>query len=218
VPNEQPLEAEKVLAGLAWRRIAWRQGTKGALAARFATARIRVADGAMWGNNRHLPGDEAWLVGEWRSGGERKYYLSNLPADTPLRALAAAIKGRWVCEQAHQQLKQELGLRHFEGRSWTGLHRHALMSCIACAYLQHFRLSAQRRTRRGENVDPDAGSTTLAEPAGRATRHPRPAVQPPSRTDPLSVLSTQVPTTSAQSAQVVLGAVSSAGDRLPPQR
>jgi hypothetical protein len=48
----------------------------------------------VWGNNRHLPGDEAWLVGQWRSGGERKYYLSNLPADTPLRALAAAIKGR----------------------------------------------------------------------------------------------------------------------------
>lgn len=74
-------------------------------------------------------------MGEWRASGKQKYHLSNLPADTPLRLLAATIKARWVCEQAHQQLKQELGLGHFEGRSWTGLHRHALMSCIACAYL-----------------------------------------------------------------------------------
>jgi SRSO17 transposase len=94
VPNEEPTEAEKVLAGLSWRRIAWRQGTKGALAARFATVRIRVGNGAVWANNRHLPGDEVWLVGEWRASGERKYYLSNLPADTRLRLLAAAIKAR----------------------------------------------------------------------------------------------------------------------------
>src|SRR3546814_3546494 len=81
-------------------------------------------------------GEEAWLVGEHRSSGERKYYLSNLPADTPIRDIAGAIKARWICEQAHQQLKEELGLDHFEGRSWTGLHRHALMTMIAYAYLQ----------------------------------------------------------------------------------
>lgn len=196
VPSEEPAEAEKVLAGLSWRRIAWRQGTKGALAARFAAARIRVGDGAVWANNRHLPGDEVWLIGEWRSGGERKYYLSNLPADTPLRALAAAIKARWVCEQAHQQLKQELGLGHFEGRSWTGLHRHALMSCIACTYLQHLRLAAHRRTRRGENAGPNAGPATLAKPARRATCHPRPPVRPPRHANPMSALPTQVPATS----------------------
>jgi hypothetical protein len=63
--------------------------------------------------------------------------------------LAAAIKARWVCEQAHQQLKQELGLDDFEGRSWTGLHRHALMTCIAFAYLQHLRLKA---AGRGKNL------------------------------------------------------------------
>jgi SRSO17 transposase len=192
VPNEQPTGAEKLLAAQAWRRIAWRQGTKGALAARFAAERIRVGDGAVWANNRHLPGDEAWLVGEWRSSGERKYYLSNLPAGTPLRALAAAIKGRWVCEQAHQQLKQELGLGHFEGRSWTGLHRHALMSCIACAYLQHLRLAAHRRTRRGENADAAAGPATLAKPARRATRHPRPPVRASHHVSSLPALQTQV--------------------------
>jgi SRSO17 transposase len=137
VPDKEPRAAEDVLAEQPWRRATWRHGTKGKPAARFAATRIRVADGAVWGNNRHLPGREAWRVGAWRSSGERKYYFSNLAPRTSVRALAAAVKARWVCEQAHQQLKGELGLGHFEGRSWTGLHRHALMTCIACAYLQH---------------------------------------------------------------------------------
>jgi SRSO17 transposase len=128
--------------------VSWRDGTKGRLAARFAASRIRVDDGAVFGNNRHLPGREAWLPGEWRSSGERKYDLSNLPPRTSVRALAAAVKARWVCEQAHQQLKEQLGLGHFEGRSCTGLHRHALMTCIACAFLQHLRLAGQPRTGR----------------------------------------------------------------------
>jgi SRSO17 transposase len=115
VPDQEPREAEAVLAGSPWRQVTWRHGTKGPLAARFAATRVRVADGATWGNNRHLPGEEAWLVGEWRSSGERKYYLPNLPPRTSLRALAGAIEARWVCGQAHQQLEQELGLGHFEG-------------------------------------------------------------------------------------------------------
>ena len=73
------------------------------------------------------------MIGEHSSAGERKYYLSNLPADTPIKGLASAIKARWVCEQAHQQLKEELRLDHFEGRSWQGLHRHCLMCMIALA-------------------------------------------------------------------------------------
>jgi len=98
--------------------------------------RVQVADGPTVREGKHLPGEEAWLIGQWRSSGERKYDLSN----QPLRRLATTIKARWVCEQAHQQLKQELGLGAFEGRSWTGLHRHALIGCIAFAYLQHLRL------------------------------------------------------------------------------
>jgi len=171
VPDQEPREAGAVLADLPWRRVTWRHGTKGPLVARFAATRIRVGDGKTWANNRHLPGDEVWLVGEWRSSGERKYYLSNLPPRTSLRALAAAIKARWVCEQGHQQLKQELGLGHFEGRSWTGLHRHALMTCMAFAYLQHRRLAGQRPARSGKNAGLYSGTATIAEPAGRAARH-----------------------------------------------
>jgi SRSO17 transposase len=108
-----------------WRRISWRRGTRGPLAAEFAARRVRPAEGDQRRNGWHLPGEEVWRVGERRATGERKYYLANLPAGTPLEELAATIKARWVCEQAHQQLKEELGLGHFEGRSWTGLHRHA---------------------------------------------------------------------------------------------
>ena len=106
---------------------------------------MRIADGSPQRIHdkgmQHMPGEEAWLVGERRASGERKYYLSNLPAVASLKTLAASIKARWVCEQAHQQLKEELGLDHFEGRSWHGLHRHALMTMIAYAYLQTRRLA-----------------------------------------------------------------------------
>jgi SRSO17 transposase len=61
--------------------------------------------------------------------------------------LVATITARWVCEQAHQQLKEELGLDHFEGRSWQGLHRHALMAMIAYAFLQYRRLAAAKRKK-----------------------------------------------------------------------
>jgi SRSO17 transposase len=61
---------------------------------------------------------------------------------------AATIKARWVCEQAHQQLKEELGLDHFEGRSWRGLHRHTLMTLIAYLFLQHQRLQAAKRGKK----------------------------------------------------------------------
>ena len=67
---------------------------------------------------------------------------------TPVKDLAGAIKARWICEQAHQQLKEELGLDHFEGRSWTGLHRHALMTMMAYAYLQSRRIAQAGRKKK----------------------------------------------------------------------
>ena len=112
------------------------------------------------------PGEEVWLVGEHRSTGERKYYLSNLSPDTTLKQLAGAIKARWVCEQAHQQLKEELGLDHFEGRSWTGLHRHCLMSMIAFAFLQSRRLNEAKggEKNRRPATPTDAASNTTGDP------------------------------------------------------
>src|SRR5208337_3074757 len=80
-----------------------------------------------------------------------------------LRSLAATIKARWICEQAHQQLKEELGLDHFEGRSWHGLHRHALMTMIAYAFLQHRRLIKVRREKKNQRP--------AAQPTLPAIRH-----------------------------------------------
>ncbi len=145
-----------MLTKASWRRITWRHGTKGPLQAKFAAVRVRVADGPavhLRGHaNQHLPGDEVWLVDEHRSAGERKYYLSNLPPDTTLKQLALLIKARWVCEQVHQQLKEELGLDHFEGRSWRGLHRHGLTTLIAFLFLQHLRLHAAKREKKKQGT------------------------------------------------------------------
>jgi SRSO17 transposase len=149
VPNRPPRTAAETLAQQRWRRITWRSGTKGPLSGRFAAVRVRVADGPTNADKVRLPGETVWLIGEWRDSGEKKYSLSNLPPRTALRRLAATVKARWSCEQGHQQLKQELGLGDFEGRSWTGLHRHALMTCIAFAYLQHRRLKAAGRGEKG---------------------------------------------------------------------
>jgi SRSO17 transposase len=148
-PNRPPRAAAEMLEAQRWRRITWRNGTQGPLNARFAAVRVCVADGPPNAEGTRLPGEEVWLIGEWRDSGEKKYYLSNLPKRTSLRRLAASVKARWSCEQVHQQLKQELGLGDFEGRSWTGLHRHALMTCIAFAWLQHRRLKAAGRGKKG---------------------------------------------------------------------
>jgi SRSO17 transposase len=171
VPHILSIPAEEMLTKAKWHTISWRTGTKGKLKARFAAVRVRVADGPPQRirdkGQQHLPGDEAWLIGEHRMSGEKKYYLANLSAKTDLRTLASTIKARWICEQAHQQLKEELGLDHFEGRSWQGLHRHALMTMIAYAFLQHRRLKTARREKKNQRA---ATSTDIAR---RAPSHHR---------------------------------------------
>lgn len=143
VPTHARRSAKDIIAqrgDKAWRRISWRKGTKGPLAAEFIAVRVRVADGPETKDRVHLPGDEAWLVAERRHTGEVKYHLANHPPNTSLKTLASAIKARWSCEQAHQQLKEELGLDHFEGRTWRGLHHHALMTLVCFAFLQQERV------------------------------------------------------------------------------
>lgn len=182
VPDVASRPAQEVLESAKWQTVSWRRGTKGKLSARFAAMRVRVADGPPQRigdlGQQHLPGEEVWLVGEHRSTGERKYYLSNLPVDTPLRKLAGAIKARWVCEQAHQQLKEELGLDHFEGRSWQGLHRHTLMSMIAFAFLQARRLRAAGRKKK--KLEPAAAADLACHQAGNPDpTQPAPAANMP---------------------------------------
>ena len=172
LPDRMAVSAEQMLEDEKWRKVSWRQGTKGRLGCQFAATRVRIADGHRHrmadGRVQAMPGDEeVWLIGERRASGERKYYASNLAADTSLKALAAAIKARWICEQAHQQLKEELGLDHFEGRSWTGLHRHALMTMIAYAFLQSRRLKTAKREKKSPRTTPATNH------ASRQASHPR---------------------------------------------
>src|SRR3954449_9354597 len=171
VPSAASVAAAKLLEARpeAFRSISWRIGSKGPLRAAFAAVRVRVADGPVAARGQHLPGEEAWLVGEQRATGERKYYLSNLPAAAALEALAVSIKARRVCEQLHQQLKEELGLDHFEGRSWRGLHHHALLCQLAFAFLQHLRLRLGGKKRR--HPARAARAATPTEPAGDPATH-----------------------------------------------
>jgi SRSO17 transposase len=177
VPSAKSQSAEALFAALPeeeWRAISWRRGTKGDLQADFAAFRIRVADGPVMSGAQHLPGEEAWLVCERRGSGERKYHLTNHAEDVPLESLAALIKGRWVCEQAHQQMKEELGLDHFEGRSWLGLHHHVLMTMLAFAFLQHLRLGGKNHDQHGAAAW--SVSAAGAAPSGRHSEPVRAAL------------------------------------------
>lgn len=175
-PSVASCGVAEVIAALpedAFHSVTWRQGTKGPLQGDFATVRVRVADGPPMRDGRHLPGQLAWLVCERRSRQERKYYLTNHPEGTPVEVLAAHLKARWVCEQAHQQMKEELGLDHFEGRSWMGLHHHALLTMMALCFLQYLRLEGFRLgeksgapTGRADDPPNAAGTAAGALPPG----------------------------------------------------
>jgi SRSO17 transposase len=143
--DESPCSAKRfVETNASYRKVSWRLGTKGQLWGDFAIVRVCPADGTEVTNGIHLPGDPVWLVCERFSNGDRRYYLVNLPLSASRKKIVSALKGRWACEQMHQQAKEELGLDHFEGRSWTGLHHHALLTMIAFAFLVHLRLTENK--------------------------------------------------------------------------
>ena len=128
----QPLAAEKLAACLpadAWKAVTWREGTTGPLTSRFAAVRVRSAHDDF---RRSEPRAEEWLLAEWPEGeeGPTRYWLSTLPGTATLEELVAAAKLRWRVERDFEELKQELGLGHFEGRGWRGFHHHASL-CIA---------------------------------------------------------------------------------------
>jgi SRSO17 transposase len=114
----------------AWRTIGWREGTAGRLSSRFARVHVRAARG------RQLRGEE-WLLIEWPKGEKEptKYWLSTLPADITFERLVDLAKLRWRIERDYQELKQELGLGHFEGRGWRGFHHHATLCIAAYGFL-----------------------------------------------------------------------------------
>jgi SRSO17 transposase len=136
-PEHAPLSAKQLAMGLpakAWKTVAWREGTRRPLRARFARVRIRPAHRD---HKLHQPREQEWLLIEWPRGEAepRKYWLSNLAENISLRDLVALGKQRWIIERDYQELKQELGLGHFEGRGWRGFHHHATLCIAAYGFL-----------------------------------------------------------------------------------
>ncbi len=119
----------KNLPAEAWREVSWRAGTAEKLSARFAALGIRPAQGD---HRRGEPRPEQWLLIEWpHDDAERtRFWFSTLPAGTPIERLVYLAKLRWLIERDYQELKQELGLGHYEGRGWRGFHHHGAL-CIA---------------------------------------------------------------------------------------
>jgi SRSO17 transposase len=136
-PEHQPLAVKDLAMGLparAWRTVTWREGSSAALSSRFAALRVRPAHRDTL---RSEPWPEEWLLVEWPEGAEEptKYWLSNLPPRTALRDLVHAAKARWLIERDYQELKQEIGLGHYEGRGWRGFHHHASLCIAAYGFL-----------------------------------------------------------------------------------
>jgi len=121
--------------------VTWREGDRGPLTSRFVALRVRPANDAQRHDDGALP--ERWLLAEWPAGKDEpvKYWLSNLPADTPLVRLVALAKIRWRIEHDYRELKQCLGLDHYEGRSYRGLHHHLTCVTVAHAFLTCCRLT-----------------------------------------------------------------------------
>jgi SRSO17 transposase len=118
----------------AWQTLAWREGTAETLRSRFAALRVRPAHGDA---RRSAPRPEEWLLIEWPDGEAQptKFWLSTLPPDTPIDRLVSLAKLRWLIERDYLELKQEIGLGHYEGRGWRGFHHHAALCIAAYAFL-----------------------------------------------------------------------------------
>jgi len=146
-----PVSIGELAGRLGRRTVTWREGTKGKLAARFAWA--RVWPGHDWRKGGCAGADPVWLLVEEQAGGQLKYALSNLPPRTSRARAVRLWKSRWPVEQGYQQLKEELGLDHFEGRSWRGFHHHAAMTFLAYGFLLLEKLATPpappRRGKRG---------------------------------------------------------------------
>jgi len=136
------------LPAKAWQTIEWREGSANVLSSRFARLRVRVA-------NRNVPlngPEEEWLLIEWPEDEKEptKYWLSTLAQDVTFRELVDYAKLRWRIERDYEELKQEVGLGHFEGRSWRGFHHHATLCIAAYGFLISER----------ETIPPSGGPTT----------------------------------------------------------
>ena len=135
--DHKPVSVKQMALSLpagVWKSVTWRQGTDRKLRSRFAAFRVRPAHRDYWQAEPH---PEEWLLIEWPKGEAEptKYWISTLPAETKMKDLVKTAKQRWIIERDYQELKQELGLGHYEGRGWRGFHHHATLCIAAYGFL-----------------------------------------------------------------------------------
>jgi SRSO17 transposase len=186
--DHQPQSAEDVARSLpadTWETIAWREGSADILSSRFARVRVRAAHRDY---NRSAPRDEEWLVLEWPPEEEKpsKFWLATVPEGITFDRLVALAKLRWRIERDYQELKQELGLGHFEGRGWRGFHHHATLCIAAYAFLvaERARIPPSEPTHLFTPPSVPAGSPgrSSSRPTGAACREfDRHHASPPDR-------------------------------------
>jgi SRSO17 transposase len=171
-PDHQPVSVLALAQSLpkkAWKNVTWREGTKHPLRSRFALLRVRPAHRD---EKRTEPRPEEWLLIEWPKGEAEptKYWLSTLPVETKIHDLVRLAKQRWIIERDYQELKQELGLGHFEGRGWRGFHHHATLCIAAYGFL------VAERSRFSPSARP--GQMGISLPQIPAHFRPRGAARP----------------------------------------
>ena len=145
--NPRPVAVGELAGRARRRKIARREGTKGTLAGRFAWQRVWPGQG--WSTGGCAGAAPVWLLIEEQADGQLKYAFSNLPANTSCLRAVRLWKSRWPVEQGYQQLKEELGLDHFEGRSWRGFHHHVALTLLAYGFLllERHRLTEERERK-----------------------------------------------------------------------
>lgn len=163
-PNHRPTKLGDVGRMLTYRRYRCRDGKGGSKFGRFAFARIRMAERHTKGRP---PSDELWLIAEHRPGNdEYKFYISNLPKDVTKQELVRLVKLRWRVERDYQELKGQVGLDHFEGRTWRGFHHHVTLCAVAHAFL-----ALQRQLFPPEDVPVDSADGPAKASAAAAGAH-----------------------------------------------
>jgi len=163
-----PLSLQELAQRLRRRKVTWREGTKGKLPGRFAW--LRVWPGQGWQQGACAGAEPVWLLIEEQADGKLRFAFSNLPPGTSCKKAVRLWKSRWPVEQGYQQMKEELGLDHFEGRSWRGFHHHACLVMLAYGFLtlERRRLAAVNGWGRFTEVSaPITLATLMSPPCGR---------------------------------------------------